>query len=254
MVAVVFDCMVGVVELSVIGVVALFTSALTAVAGSGGGLILLIVLLQFVDPTIAIPIHGVIQLLSNSARAASLRERAELRLLRWYVVPLLPATFLGFLIADSTPKVAANAVIGVFALMAVWWPAATAWLVPRPGEQAGRFAIVGTIAGVANPTIGAPGPLLAPAFRSASVDHVGFVATFAVAQVLNHSTKVLVFAIAGVAWSEHAALIAVAGAGVLIGTRVGTAYVTRADEALLHRLFLAVVTAGAAKLILGVIL
>jgi len=253
MLAVVFHCTVGVVELSVVGVAALLTSALTAVAGSGGGLILLIVLLQFVDPTIAIPIHGVIQLLSNSTRAITLRERAEFRLLRWYVVPLLPAAFLGLLIADSTPKIAAKAVIGVFALVAVWWPAATAWLAPRPGGRVGRFAIVGAIAGVTNPTIGAPGPLLAPAFRSATKDHVGFVATFSVAQVLNHATKVLVFAIAGVAWSEHAALIAVAGAGVVIGTRLGTVYVTRADETLLHRLFLTVVTAGAAKLILGAI-
>lgn len=241
----------GVVELSVVAVAALLTSALTAVAGSGGGLILLIVLLQFVDPMVAIPVHGVIQLLSNGTRAITLRSRVELRLLRWYVVPLLPAAFLGLLIADSAPRAAMEVVIGMFALMAVWWPAATAWLAPRPGGRTGRFAIVGAIAGVTNPTIGAPGPLLAPAFRSATTDHVGFVATFAVAQVLNHSTKVLVFAIAGVAWSNYVTLIVVAGAGVVVGTRIGTAYLRRADEKLLHWVFVAAVSAGAVRLVLG---
>lgn len=238
----------------VVGVFAVVTSALTAVAGAGGGLILLIVLLQFVEPTVAVPLHGVIQLVSNGSRAVTLRESVQRRLLRWYVVPLLPFAIVGFLIADAVPRDPAAAAIGVFALVAVWWPAATRWLAPHGDGDERRFAIVGAVAGITNPTLGAPGPLLAPAFRAATASHVAMVATFAAAQVLNHATKVLVFAVAGVAWSEHFVLLVVAASGVVVGTRLGARYLGRADPDLLGHLFRVVVTIGALRLGIGALI
>ncbi|MEZ5167585.1 MAG: sulfite exporter TauE/SafE family protein [Acidimicrobiales bacterium] len=150
-------------ELCIVGIAALLTSALTAVAGAGGGLVLLVVMLQFLEPTVAIPAHGVIQLVSNGTRTLALRGDAELRLLRWYLLPLLPATVVGYLIADTVPEDAGRALVGAFALVAVWWPAATAWLAPQAGSDR-RLVVVGAVAGVTNPTIGAPGPLLARRF------------------------------------------------------------------------------------------
>ena len=191
----------------VVGLAAVSTATLAAVAGAGGGLILLIVLLQFVAPEVAIPLHGVIQLVSNGSRAVTLRLNIEGRLLRWYVPPLLPLAIVGFLIVDAVPSDGTRAAVGVFALIAIWWPAATAWLAPRGEGDERRFVLVGALAGITNPTLGAPGPLIAPAFRAATSSHVAMVATFAMAQVLNHSAKVIVFAVAGVAWSEHLPLL-----------------------------------------------
>ena len=244
------------IELVVVALAALATAALTAVAGAGGGLVLLIVILQFVDPLVAIPAHGVIQLVSNGTRAITLRTDVERGLFGWYLVPLLPATILGWFIADGIPRSGGRALVGVFALLATWWPAATAWLAPRPGADPGgpRFALVGAVAGVTNPTIGAAGPLFAPAFRAATRDHVRFVATFSVAQVINHLAKVAVFAVAGFAWSDHWPMIAVAWVGVVAGTRVGARYLRRADPVLLDRLFKAAVTLGALRLLSDLVL
>lgn len=238
------------VELVLVVVAAIATSALTAVVGAGGGLVLLLVLLQFVDPVVAIPLHGVIQLVSNGSRAATLRGHVERRLLRWYLLPVLPFAIVGFLIADAVPVDGTRLVIAVFALTATWWPAATRWLGPKADGDVRRFAIVGAVAGVANPVLGAPGPLLAPAFRAATSSHVAMVATFAVAQVINHSAKVAVFAVAGVAWGEHWALLALAGGGVVIGTRLGTRLLPGVDPVTLDRLFRVVVTAGAIRLLM----
>jgi uncharacterized membrane protein YfcA len=238
-------------ELVIVGIVAVATSALTAMAGAGGGLILLIVLLQFLAPEIAIPLHGVIQLVSNGSRAATLRAHVETRLLGWYVIPLVPFAIVGFLLVDAVPGDATRAAIGVFALMATWWPAATAWLAPRASGDVRRFMWVGAVAGVTNPTLGAPGPLLAPAFRAATRSHIAMVATFAVSQVLNHSVKVIVFAIAGLAWSEHYGVLVVAGAGVIVGTLMGARMLGRASPATLSWLFRVAVTAGAARLLLS---
>ena len=243
-------------ELVVVAVAALLTAALTAVAGAGGGLVLLIVILQFVDPLVAIPAHGVIQLMSNSTRALTLRHDVDRRLFPWYLVPLLPATVLGWMIADGIPRSAGRALVGVFALLATWWPAATRWLAPKPGGEPGgpRFAVVGVVAGISNPTIGAAGPLFAPAFRAATSDHVRFVATFSVAQTLNHTAKVAVFAAAGFAWADHWRLIVVAGLGVIVGTRLGARFLRRADPLVLDRLFKLAVTAGALRLLLDLVL
>ena len=167
---------------------------------------------------------------------------------------LLPFAIVGFLIVDAVPRDGTPAAVGVFALIATWWPAATAWLAPRGEGSERRFALVGALAGIANPTLGAPGPLLAPAFRAATSSHVAMVATFAMAQFLNHSAKVIVFAVAGVAWSEHLPLLLVASCGVIIGTRVGARFLGRARPDVLSWLFRVAVTAGAVRLVLEIVI
>lgn len=240
------------IELVVIAVAAVLTAALTAVAGAGGGVVLLVVMLQFVDPVVAIPAHGVVQLVSNGTRSITMRDDADASLLRWYLPLLLPATIVGVVIADGVPRDAGRAAIGVFALLAVWWPAATAWLAPR-GGSARRLSVVGAFAGLVNPTIGAPGPLLAPAFRTVTRDHVEFVATFSLVQTINHLAKVAVFGVAGFAWSDHLPMIVVAAVGVVIGTRVGARHIRRFDPVVLGRVFQVAATVGAVRLLAGLL-
>lgn len=241
------------VEVLVIAVAAVATSMLTAVAGAGGGVTLLLVVLQFVEPSVAVPVIGVVQLLSNGTRAVTLHADVEPASLRWFVVPLLPAAVLGLVVANAASADVAAAVIGGFALVAVWVPAATAWITPG-GDLRRQFLAVGGVAGVATVVVGAPGPLLAPAFRAATSSHVAFVATFAVVGVLSHTAKLAAFAVDGFAFSEHLALMAVAGAGVVVGTRLGTRFVRRLDARLARRLFEVVVTAGAARLLLTAVI
>ena len=238
------------VELVVLGIAALVTAALTAVAGAGGGMILLIVILQFVDPLVAIPVHGAIQLFGNGTRAITLRDDVDRSLLLPYVVPLVPFMVVGYVIADAIPRAAGRGVIGIFALLGVWWPAATAWLAPEPGRGS-RFGIVGAVSGVLNPTIGAAGPLIAPAFRTATRDHVAFVGTFAVSQVMSHTAKLVVFVVAGFVWRDHLDMIVVGGVAVIVGTRIGARSLRRLDPAKLGWLFKAAVTAGAARLLIA---
>ena len=75
-----------------------------------------------------------IQLFANSTRAVTLRGEADWEVLRPYLAPVLPVSVAGYLLADGVPEDGGRAVIGVFALVAVWWPAATNWLAPSPGR------------------------------------------------------------------------------------------------------------------------
>lgn len=238
-------------ELLIFGIAAILTAAITAVAGAGGGMVLLIVMLQFVDPIIAVPAHGVVQLFANGTRSLSLRSEVDAPMMRWFLLPLVPAMIVGFLLADAIPRSSGRAVVGVFALMAVWWPAATAWLAPKVGGDLRRFALVGVAAGILHPTIGAPGPLISPAFRTVAATHVSFVATSSLAQSIGHALKVVIFVIAGFAFLDYLPMILIGVAGVMLGTRVGVRYIRRIDERVLTGLFKVAVTAGALRLIAG---
>ena len=52
----------------------IFTAMMTSIAGAGGGTVLLAAMLQFMNPSEAIPVHGVIQFTSNIARTWLLRK------------------------------------------------------------------------------------------------------------------------------------------------------------------------------------
>ena len=66
-------------DLAILSAVALATSVLSAVVGMAGGITLLSVMLLFLEPLAAIPLHGVIQLVSNSSRAVIQRRHRVLR-------------------------------------------------------------------------------------------------------------------------------------------------------------------------------
>ena len=55
-------------ENTVLTLLSFFTALMTSIAGAGGGTVLLASMLQFMNPSEAIPVHGVIQLSSNVAR------------------------------------------------------------------------------------------------------------------------------------------------------------------------------------------
>ena len=95
---------------------------------------------------------------------------------------------------------------------------------------------------------------MSPAFKAATRDHPAFVATFAFAQVFNHLAKIVVFGLAGLAWSEHTGMMIVGIIGVVVGTRIGSQWMRRVDARLLDGLFAAAVTAGALRLLLGWVL
>ena len=77
-------------ELLIVALAALLGSAITAIAGLGGGILLLSVLLQFLDPLEAIPVHAVIQLASNSSRALILRRDVDWGVVARFSLFLLP--------------------------------------------------------------------------------------------------------------------------------------------------------------------
>ena len=237
--------------LAVLGITAFATSILSAVVGMAGGIVLLSVMLLFFDPLLAIPLHGVVQLVSNTSRSWIQRRHVDWRIVGRYAVLLLPMGFVGLALLRAMPPDFARALIGVFVLVATWAPT---WLVvgthPERLASGPRFIVLGGVVGVLNTTIGATGPLIAPFFLNLGLDRRELVGTKAACQSLGHLAKLVVFGGAGFAFADWTAPLVLLCAAVVAGTAVGSAILGRVSETAFVRLYKIILTGVALRLVL----
>jgi uncharacterized membrane protein YfcA len=237
--------------LAIVSVTAFFTAILSAVVGMAGGMTLLAVMLLFLPPLAAIPLHGAIQLAANSSRTLIQREHARYDLLWRYAWPLLPMGALGLLVARRLPERALGAAIGAFVLVATWRPAWLA-LAARAGASAGaRFTALGFASGFLNVTIGATGPLVAPFFLDLGLSRQAVIGTQAGVQALGHVAKILLYAGFGFAFRAWWPLLACASACAIAGTWVGSRLLERISERGFTRLYKSVLSLLALQLVLS---
>lgn len=232
--------------------VAFATAVLSGIVGMAGGITLLAVMLLFLPPMEAIPIHGIIQLASNSSRSWIQRKHVDRSILLFYALPLLPAGALMLPFVTDLPEKGLKAAIGVFVLVATWAPH---WLLlgARPDQIAKRprFLGLGVLAGAMNVTIGAVGPMIAPFFLGIGMERQALVGTKAACQALGHLAKVILFGVAGFAFADHLFLMAGAIVAVIAGTWVGSQILDRVSENAFTWIYRSVLTLIALRLALG---
>jgi len=238
-------------QLSILAAAALATAILSAVVGMAGGITLLSVMLLFLEPLVAIPLHGAVQLVSNSSRTVIQRKHVERGILLRYAALLLPLSFVGVEFAQRLPASLTRALIGVFVLAATWAPGLVLLGAhPERAEPTRRFLLLGAVAGFLNPTIGATGPLIAPFFLNLGLDRRALVGTKAACQAAGHLAKLVAFGVVGFAYTAWLAPLAILSAAVVIGTWIGSRILDHVSELWFTRLYQGVLTLIALRLIL----
>jgi len=234
--------------LAVLGLAAFVTAILSAVVGMAGGIVLLAVMLLYLPPLVAIPLHGVVQLVSNSARTTAQRSHVDTGVVWRFGLLLLPASFAGLGLAQSLSPDVARFLIGVFVLLATWLPGA---LRLDTGARTGRAHMIplGAAVGFLSPTIGATGPLQAPFFLHLGLDRRGLVGSKAACQALQHLAKIAVFGVAGFAFAPWLPLLALLCLAVVAGTWVGTQLLEHVSERGFVLLYRGVLTLIALRLL-----
>ncbi len=204
-------------ELLVLGLFSTLTALVTAVAGLGGGMLLLALIAQLFPPTILIPLHGVAQLFSNANRG--IIHRATLK---WsYLNPFVLGSAIGAfacvpLVIFVDPVVGAMAV-GCFILLVTWFPT---WL------NASRLPPIlsGGLSSGLGVLFGATGPLAMSAHPKANWSKEEIVGNHGAAMAFQHGIKVIAYLTVGVqlyAYLPHIAVLFIsAWLGTLIGTRL----------------------------------
>lgn len=193
-----------------------FTSALTAIAGIGGGVVMLTAMASLLPPTAVIPVHAVVQLGSNTSRAVLLR--------RWIdharLVPFLAGSAVGIALGGSLavnlPGEALRLVLGLFILQTLWLPLAVMRTIGARGLVLG-----GATASFLTMLVGATGPYVAALFKPLALGKEGLIATHAGAMVVQHGLKMLAFGLLGFAFAPWLPLVALMIASGFAGTFIG---------------------------------
>jgi uncharacterized membrane protein YfcA len=236
-------------ELAAIGAVTFVTAVLSGVLGMAGGIALLGVLLVYLPPLVAIPLHGVIQLVSNGSRVVVQRRHARFDWIAWYTLPLIPAGLVGLQIARRLPEALLEGAIGAVVLAATW--------LPKRGDAAGasarrprtRFLALGALSGFLNMLLGAIGPMIDPFFLGLGLGRQALVGTKAACQAIGHAVKIGLFGAAGFAFAEHAPLLALGSLCAIGGTWVGSRLLDRMSEESFLWLYRGVLTVLALRLV-----
>lgn len=238
--------------------IAIGTSIVSGVMGLAGGMLLLAALLLWLDPVVAIPVHGVVQLVSNGSRAWFQRAHVRWDAVWRFAWPLLPAGALGLALLRSVPPDAARAAIGAFVLVATWLPG---WLRLGANAAAGRDArrglqVGGALVGFVSTSIGATGPLLAPFILALGLAPAATIGTMAACQLFQHGSKIALFGVAGFDFARFALPALALSAAAIVGSAIGTRLLDHVPERSFRVIVKAVLTglalqlAGAAALAL----
>ena len=237
--------------LGALTLVAFLTAMLSAIVGMAGGIVLLSTMLLFMEPLLAIPLHGVVQLVSNGSRTWIQRRHVDWSLVWRYALPLLPTGFIGLWVLQALSPAWARALIGAFVLLATWAPGLLLLgSHPENISRERRFFALGTVVGAINVTVGATGPLIAPFFLNLGLPRQALVGTKAACQALGHLVKVLVFGLVGFAFSTYALPLSLLCVAVVAGTWVGSQVLGRVSETLFIRLYKTILTLVALRLLL----
>ncbi len=179
----------GPLDLAAIGATVFATAVLSGVLGMAGGIALLAVLLLYLPPLVAIPVHGVIQLVSNGSRVVAQRRHARFEWIGWYALPLVPAGLLGLEVAQALPEAVLEGAIGAVVLLATWLPKSRGDGEPAAAQPRVRFLALGGCSGFLNMVLGATGVLIDPFFLGLGLSRQALVGTKAACQTIGHVVK-----------------------------------------------------------------
>ena len=182
---------------------------LTAITGVGGGMILIAIMPGLLPASAIIPVHGLVQLFSNSSRALF-----GWRHIHWglTIAFIAGAVCGGLLAAGLTLNINLEyipLVIAVYILFSVWGPGLQFKTMPR-----GEFFTIGLCQTALSMIVGATGPLGQAALLAKGLQRDALVVTAAF--------MILLFAILGFAFTSYWEIILGMSIGVIAGTYIGT--------------------------------
>ena len=209
----------SVVTLLAITSTAFVTSTLTALIGAGGGTALLLVMLWFVPAASVVPVHGCIQLVSNTARVVLFWRHMHWPVIIRFVIPMPAGVYVGLQLYGMLDQSALQLVIAGFVLLSL--------LVRVPGAVAGRafpawaYLPAGFLIGGANMLVGVLAPILGAILRFERLDKERTVGTLGFFGFAGNVFKTAGFVLVGFSFADYLPMIACASLATILGNLLG---------------------------------
>ena len=225
---------------------AFLTSALSGVAGVGGGTILIGVFFALgLTPVEAVPLLAAVQFVANSSRTVAYIKHVEWRGAGWFVLAVIPATFV---LAPHAASVDANLVRMILAglILASLVPTrhGGAPLPPRPS-----FIVAGLLNGSLGMFVGATGLFVGRLFLRPEWSKETTIGTLAFTQVFGHGLRVIAYGFVGYSAFAQPALLIPLCIAVVAGTWCGKLINTRISGDEFTQLFKVILLVLSLKLI-----
>lgn len=198
-----------------LGISSVITSLLTAVAGLGGGMLLLALMAQVLSPTVLIPLHGLAQFFSNSSRGWIHRDKLNYEYLKPFIIGSTVGAFAFVPLVVFVDPVIGAICLGGFILIATWAPSLLRVQKLPP-------LISGALTSGAGVLFGATGPLVMSAHPKADWSKEQIVGNHGAAMGFQHGIKVVAYLVAGVSLIDYLPEIVALFVGAWIGTWIGT--------------------------------
>jgi len=198
------------------------TSFITVAFGIGGGAALLAILASLLPPAALIPVHGIVQLGSNTGRAALMFPHRDQTVLIPFTLGSAVGVALGGSVAVQLPADMLQIGVGLFIL---WSVAAN-----PPGFIRRSAALAGAFSSFLTMFFGGTGPFVAAYVKSMGVGRMTYVATHSLLMTIQHLLKVVAFGFLGFAYGPWVPLMAAMVASGFLGTLAGRHVLMRIDE------------------------
>ena len=222
-----------------------FTSALTAAFGVGGGVFMLALMGLMVPVAALIPVHGAVQLGSNTGRAWHQRAHIHWPVLVPFMLGAVIGSVAGGFIVLELPDAVMKLLLGAFIIAVTW--------TKIPGFDRlskGGLAFGGAVIGLITMAVGATGPLMAAFLNQfLSGNRKAIVSTHAALMTVLHALKIVVFGALGFAFARWLPLVAAMIATGYAGTVWGTTLLERMPEEAFRKWFRIVLTVLALDLL-----
>ncbi len=215
-----------------------------------GGVTLLSFMTLFLPLSIVIPIHGVVQLVSNSSRSWFLKDHIDWQIFKYFAVGIPFGTVLSWLALKNIP-------FGNIPLIVI--VALIFYTVFKPKRLPGlkiskkQFFFVGAVSGFLGLLIGATGPFIAPFFLRDDIEKESIVATKASVQLLVHAFKIPAFLALGFDYIAHIDLLILMSVGAVIGTKLGVTLLGKVNKKLFTTLYKGALILAALRIIYKII-
>lgn len=190
-----------------------------------GGIMLLSIMANYLTPIEVVPLHGLVQLASNSSRVFLNFPAIRRRIVAAFALGAILGAAGASQVVMNLPKREFAIGLAIFILVVTWMPKLKA-----APEIPGKFFWIGLLATFVSVFVGATGLLIAPFFLRERMPKESVLATQAACQTLLHFFKVLVFVFLGFAFGKYLPLLTGMIVGVFMGNWVGKLVMERISE------------------------
>ncbi len=230
-----------------LGLITVGTSLISGIVGMAGGITLLSLMTFFMPMQHIVPVHGVVQLVSNASRCYFLRKNIVKEITLYFFLGAPLGVFGAFLLLQAIKSQALLfywpilLIIGYTLLKPKRLPAIA---LPNKG-----FFFLGIATGFLGPFIGATGPVLAPFFLRDDLKKEEIIATKAVTQMFTHLLKIPLFMGLEFSYFEYAPIIILMVLGAILGTKLGVVLLGRTSEVIFRRIYKVALILASARMI-----